>query len=88
MKRLRITVTKDDIIAGQPEIVSACPVVLAIRRATGCDLVRVFGDGEITIGKTRILMPIRGACARFVQAFDAGRAVRPFVFYIPRKGAK
>lgn len=84
-KSTRIVVSAADIAAGVRESFDACPVALAVMRATGANWIRVSPQ----FGHVRFGMDMGGGCgwsARgnllprmvdWVDAFDDGQDVRP-----------
>lgn len=78
MKTLTVTVTADDIAEGEALSCSACPVALAIRRL-GYPHARVdWGYAMMRGYDARIELP--PAAVKFIEDFDDGRVVHPFVF--------
>ena len=84
MKRIRITVTAEDIAYGVPCKSNRCPIALAILRSTGASHVSVSAtdwtawhtdDGSIT-GH----LPNRAQ--KFVARFDDEEAVQPSTFVL------
>lgn len=85
-KNLRIEVTKGDITMGMGGGVARCPIALAVRRTTNASWVAVDGAHASLItsdgATSRYSMTERAG--HFVQAFDAGRPVNPFVTVLRR----
>ena len=88
MKKQKL-VFKADITAkciknGTPDTSDRCPIALAIK-AQGCDNVSVSGDCiSFTLpGSTDVNITPSSKVSRFVEKFDAGEKVKPFVLSIP-----
>ena len=78
---MKITVTQEDIENGSPSEWDACPVALALARATGKKWLVCptrfklpapdnYGNGP----------PMSYEVSTFVEAFDSGKPVEPFTF--------
>lgn len=81
---MRIKVTQADIAAGDRQMCYACPVALALRRATGYDwwvsrLRAVPYPGGF--GGRAVRLP--RAASAFIADFDDGWPVAPFAFDLP-----
>jgi hypothetical protein len=87
---MKITVTKEDIRKGQRGINNSCPIALALTRKEADRnprkvlvlytraIVR-FGEG---VESTRETYSLSGSATRFVNAFDAGKKVKPQTFVL------
>lgn len=76
---MQIQVTQKDILSGIAGDCSACPVALALFRATGADI--KVGPEEIAVGHSTYISPL--VVRDFVDAFDARKMVWPFTFELP-----
>lgn len=80
---VEISVTDEDIAAGERGSCGRCPVARAVRRSTGADGVRV-NEGDIEISMSicephmRALLP-RDACI-WISRFDERGVGEPFTF--------
>ena len=79
-----VSVTQEDIAAGEPCEALSCPVAIAIRRATG---LRTYVDEDtIALGERYrggpfvVSLPPPPEVTRFVDRFDHRRPVSPFTF--------
>ena len=81
MKTVRVEVTAEDIEEGQPNMCRACPVALAIRRATKAE--------EVFVIRTATIYPPAGMSyvvalpyevITFIERFDLDAHVEPFEF--------
>lgn len=82
MKRVKVEVTKEHIKEGSPGVASCCPIARAVR-VLGLESPRVYPDG-IYFGDyyCRQLVRLPRSASRFVNAFDAGKKVKPFNFFL------
>ncbi len=79
---MKIRVTSEHIRRGEQHSLSACPIALAVREHDG------FADAEVGSffvykGRSFLFPPsftTPSKAAKFIQDFDAGRAVEPFEF--------
>ncbi len=78
MRNVRIAISQQDILDGQPVSKRYCPVALAAVRALGRD-VRVSQDA-LQIGLTRVKLP--GVARTWVSQYDAGTVGAPFQFMV------
>jgi hypothetical protein len=81
---MTITVTAEDLTQGVRGSHTACPIALAVTRATGADTVsvgrqfiRFWRDGK------RYGMYTTPTLWSFIMDFDEGRPVKPFSFSFP-----
>lgn len=80
-KRLRVTVTAEDIAEGERGSYGSCPIALALHRKTG-RLWTVYGSDAHA--------PVAGAyrfstaASAFVYSFDTGLPVAPATFVLRR----
>lgn len=74
--KLKIEVSKEDILIGTPRSVYNCPVAWALKRVFPNSHVRVADT--IFIDGRRFSLP--AICNTFMVAFDANKAVEPFEF--------
>lgn len=75
-----VDVTADDIRLGVRSSACECPVARAVKRATGKQTVRVT-PGAITIGGMTVLNTT-SKIYDFIVAFDAGKMVEGFDFWL------
>lgn len=74
--KLKIEVSKEDILIGTPRSAYNCPIAAALKRAFPNSHIRVAGT--IFIDGRRLSLP--DICNTFMVAFDANKAVEPFKF--------
>jgi len=87
VKHLNIDVTRRDIAAGRRRHCAKCPIALALKRRTHARAVYV--DFEVAMVTDPVDGPafaISGDLEVFMNAFDAGRPVRPFRPCLEAKG--
>ena len=79
---MNIIVTQDDIDRGRASSPAACPVSLAVQRATGADTVRCFPSWiEVCNGENSRNYRPPHAARNFMKLFDLHKsAVFPFTF--------
>ncbi len=81
---MRIEVTADDIAMGQRGSCCKCPIALAVARALKLNGMVVDVNGLRVFvgafGRPRRVYGLPENARAFVDAFDAGRATRPFEF--------
>lgn len=81
MKRIKVSVTKNDIRRGVAQRTDRCPVALAVTRA-----LRSQAFVETDEIRVHIPVPCRMTtprkAAQFIQSFDGGQKVNPFTFYL------
>jgi len=75
-----ISVTAQDIAAGRPKSIMACPIALAVQRATGvwdawAGPFKIAVDGGHNGTHTT-----PAAAEDFMRRLDAGEPVQPFIF--------
>ena len=76
---MKITVTKEHIKKGKPNLGYACPIALAVREQLHLSAVEVHVDGAgITAGTMDYEIP--RAAVLFFWRFDEGKSVKPFSF--------
>lgn len=96
--RVKVSVTENDIRRGLRNDASHCPVARALYRrfrvhGKGVAMLVDVGDGQLLLNRiytdtdtiTAVLhedMPV--SVQKFVDAFDAGRSVKPFTFSVHR----
>lgn len=83
-KKIKVTVTKEDIRRGIREDPESCPIARAVRRATGRRFVAV--DEAITFDSTREVYNLTPQADQFINDFDRGDNVKPFKFTSERCG--
>lgn len=88
-KHLRIPVHVEaaDIKAGHRGSCARCPVAIAIHRAVGLRVYVAAENIKKADGKTRgdrgnPIADLPEIATRFIEAFDAGRNVKPLRFYL------
>ena len=77
-------ITEKCIKNGIPDKNDSCPIALAIK-AQGCDNITVNGDSisfDLPAGTT-VDFTTSSKVSRFIDKFDAGKKVKPFVLSIP-----
>jgi hypothetical protein len=77
---VKVTVTRQDIRNGRRLDAAFCPVSFAVKRATGSG--RVFACSQCLEVDNEVIEPAPRSVARFVNAFDRGRPVKPFAFIL------
>lgn len=75
-----VNVTQADIDAGKELDCEACPIALAVSRATGRKMVVARGEVAQCGGSWEVKLP--RIAVNFVDRFDAGERVVPFSFVI------
>lgn len=87
---VRVEVTAEDIDLGIQGTMSGCPIARAIKRATGVAWL-IGGRGGIGVYPPALssltvaplpVAPLPQVAQAFAAAFDEGRSVAPFVFYV------
>jgi len=84
--KTKFRLLKKDIRAGQPKDALACPLALCLSRAldrsvsVAEDLIEVTSLGDATVS-AKTPKKLR----RFIERFDAGKAVKPFKFTLKLK---
>jgi hypothetical protein len=78
----KVRVTRKHIKFGMPEAAANCPIALAVR-----DYMKGYKGGTVYVDHEVIeIGPHSFLCSRkvkrFVEAFDAGRPVKPFTFVL------
>jgi hypothetical protein len=79
-KKILVRVTKDDIKRGKREDMQACPIARSLKRL-GKRQVEVAIFGGISWGTNGYAKCPKEA-KKFIRAFDRGRKVEPFKFYL------
>lgn len=79
LTKYKIKVTKTDIKRGKPGVPCACPISLAISRATGMKRVYV-SDPSIPLHNYCYFGNKPEQIEDFIEKFDEGDKVRPFSF--------
>jgi hypothetical protein len=87
MRRIKVTVTEDDIANGVAKDGSRCPVGLACKRADIDDPCFENPGLEYWAGYKHLTVKLPKAAREFADAFDAGRPVQPFEFEIELPGS-
>jgi hypothetical protein len=80
---LEVRVTEEHICRGRRRVANACPVALAL---TDAGLIDPFVDSDGVLHRVRghvVFVALPDRATRFVNAFDAGLVVEPFVFALP-----
>ena len=86
--RTKVRVTQADIDASLGGC-SDCPVALAINRATGWDDAWVTKASLMRDHTGEFVQPLPERARAFVRAYDEGRPIRPFTFFIEsRRGGR
>lgn len=75
---MKIQVTQDDILLGEPGACDRCPIALAIKRRTMREV--SVGPRRIQVGVSSMDSPL--SCVEFISLFDDGQPVQPFEFEI------
>ena len=78
-KTIRVCVTAKDIAAGVRRTVSQCPIAHAVRRRIK-DEDRLWVSSDLVSIGSGCIRHLPDAAIEFIDRFDAGRKVTPFVF--------
>ena len=74
---MRAYVTLDELEDGIPQSPDLCPIALAIEKACGCTLVKVY-DEYVLIDGEEVALPLKAQA--FIEDFDEGRKPYPIEF--------
>lgn len=78
---MRIQVTAEDIAAGKPGEMCACPIALAVARAVPCERICVSAFGiALEQGQDLLYARLPGRADQFIKAFDDGEPVGEIEF--------
>jgi hypothetical protein len=84
-KRVKISVTEDDISKGKPGQPRSCPIARAAARSFGCSSKCVsVGPLDMSVAGDELdFYAVLPACAQtFIGRFDSNDPVKPFSFYV------
>ncbi len=83
MSTLKVSVTAEDIAAGERRCCGACPIALAVARVTGASFVHtgpVAVQWSLPHGADLIQGELPTVAFEFMMDFDRGMSVAPFDF--------
>ena len=80
-KTVSVDVTHDDIAKGLKSRPGRCPISIAVARAIGAQC-NVYWDNMHVLGSSKAVVSLPPAAKFFIQDFDSGEDVQPFIFEI------
>jgi hypothetical protein len=80
-----VTVTADDIARGCQTSANNCPIARAVRRALRCSGKWISVNWKLSVGKKARIYLLPKSTQTFIDAFDGGKAVKPFSFKIGKE---